>query len=59
MKTVYIANFGEQNYEWPVCKEKSTVATMNDVEAQPLWMQGKKEEYITSRIKNDKSAAIC
>ncbi|MAD53155.1 MULTISPECIES: hypothetical protein [unclassified Idiomarina] len=54
---VYIANFGEQNYEWSVCKEKSTVATMNDVDAQPLWEQGKKEEYISSRIKNDKSAA--
>lgn len=54
---VYIANFGEENYEWPVCKDKSTVATMNDVEAQPLWEQGKREEYIASRIKKDKSAA--
>lgn len=53
---VYIANFGEENYEWPVCKAKGTVATMNDIKAQPLWEQGKKEEYILSRMKNDKSA---
>ena len=53
---VYIANFGEENYEWPVCKAKGTVATMNDIKAQPLWEQGKKEEYIVSRMKNDKSA---
>ena len=53
---VYIANFGEENYEWAVCKAKSTVATMNDIKAQPLWEQGKKEEYILSRMKNDKSA---
>ena len=27
---VFIANFGEGNYEWPVCKERSTIATMNE-----------------------------
>tara|TARA_B110000211_G_scaffold234935_1_gene307544 strand:- start:1674 stop:1976 length:303 start_codon:yes stop_codon:yes gene_type:complete len=53
---VFIANFGEENCEWTVCKAKGTVATMNDVEAQPLWEQGKREEYIISRMKNDKSA---
>jgi len=54
---VYIANFGRENYEWPECKDKATVATMNDVKAQPLWEQGMREEYIDSRMKNDKSAA--
>ncbi|MFC3122678.1 hypothetical protein [Agaribacter flavus] len=54
---VYIANFGEQNYEWPACKEKATVATMNDIEGQRLWEQGKREEYIASAMNYDKTAA--
>ncbi len=29
---------------------------MNDIKAQQLWEQGKKEDYILSRMKNDKSA---
>ncbi|MDN7125657.1 hypothetical protein J6I90_12265 [Pseudidiomarina sp. 1APP75-32.1] len=49
---VYIANFGQENYEWPECLDKSTVATMNDIEAQPLWEQGKREQYITERMKS-------
>ncbi len=54
---VFIANFGEENYEWPTCKEKATVATMNDIEGQRLWEQGKREEYIDSAMKYDKTAA--
>lgn len=53
---VYIANFGEENYEWPKCVEKNTVATMNDIDAQQLWELGKRDEYIASRL-NGKTAA--
>ena len=38
---VYIANFGQENYEWPRCLSNGTIATMNEVEAQQLWEQGK------------------
>jgi hypothetical protein len=43
---VYIANFGEGNYEWPTCKERGTIATMNDLQAQTLWEAGDKEGFI-------------
>jgi hypothetical protein len=55
---VYIANFGEQNYEWPVCLERSSIATMNDVEAQPLWEAGDREGYILSRMKGRTAAGL-
>ena len=55
---VYIANFGQENYEWPVCLERGTVATMNDVDAQPLWEQGQREEYILSRMQGKTAAGL-
>lgn len=55
---VYIANFGEQNYEWPVCLERSSIATMNDVEAQPLWEAGDREGYILSRMQGRTAAGL-
>ncbi|MGI9368743.1 MAG: hypothetical protein ACR2O2_07870 [Ruegeria sp.] len=55
---VFISNFGQENYEWPVCLERGTVATMNDVDAQPLWEQGKREEYILSRMQGKTAAGL-
>ena len=55
---VFIANFGQENYEWPVCLERGTVATMNDVDAQSLWEQGKREEYIISRMQGKTAAGL-
>ncbi|WP_430417272.1 hypothetical protein [Parasphingorhabdus sp.] len=49
---VYIANFGEQNYAWPDCLERGTIATMNTVETQPLWEAGDREAYIEDRMKD-------
>lgn len=43
---VFIANFGRENYEWPVCRERGTVATMNDLPRQALWGAGDKEGYV-------------
>jgi hypothetical protein len=54
---VYIANFGRQNYEWPTCRERGTVATMNAVEVQHLWESGDREGYINNRMANDITAA--
>lgn len=54
---VYIANFGRQNYEWPVCRKRGTVATMNAVEVQHLWEAGDREVYIQNRMASDMTAA--
>lgn len=54
---VFIANFGRQNYEWPVCRERGTVATMNAVAVQPLWEAGDRDGYINNRMANDTTAA--
>lgn len=54
---VYIANFGRQNYEWPICRERGTVATMNAVDAQVHWKANDREAYIASRMANDLTAA--
>lgn len=54
---VYIANFGRQNYEWPICRDRGTVATMNQINVQPLWVAGDREAYITDRMANDRTAA--
>jgi hypothetical protein len=55
---VFIANFGQENYEWPVCRERGTVATMNDIEAQPLWEAGDRESYIVSRMRGKTAAGL-
>ncbi|WP_448327719.1 hypothetical protein [Sulfitobacter sp. M13] len=54
---VYIANFGRQNYEWPVCRDRGTVATMNAVAVQRFWEASDREAYITNRMANDTTAA--
>lgn len=48
---VFIANFGRENYEWPECKRRGTVATMNAVPAFTLWEAGDREGYIAGRMK--------
>jgi len=55
---VFIANFGRENYEWTVCQARSTVATMNDVSAQPYWEAGDREGYIQLRMKGKTAAGI-
>jgi hypothetical protein len=56
--TVYVANFGEQNYEWPVCKARGTIATMNEMEAQTYWLAGDRDGYIQSRIRTRTAAGL-
>ncbi|MDX7953430.1 hypothetical protein P7D22_19890 [Lichenihabitans sp. Uapishka_5] len=55
---VYIANFGRENYEWPVCKSRGTVATMNDVGIQPLWAAGNREGYLQRAMLGKTAAGI-
>ncbi len=54
---VYIANFGKENYEWPVCLSNSTVATMNDEYSHEYWCSDDREGFIQYCTKNLKTAA--
>lgn len=53
---VFIANFGQQNYLWPACLERSTVATINNVRVQPFWVAGDRKGYVTYALANMKTA---
>ncbi len=53
---VYIANFGQANYEWPVCLKDSTVATMNDPVSQKFWEAGDREGFIENCMANTRTA---
>jgi hypothetical protein len=44
--SVYIANFGRENYAWPECLRRSTIATMNEVGVQPFWLNNDRKGYI-------------
>ncbi|MHC8399536.1 hypothetical protein ACYZTX_08590 [Pseudomonas sp. MDT1-17] len=56
MKRVFIANFGRENYEWPNCLRRSTVATMNAVETHDLWLASNREEFIQTSMKVGQTA---
>lgn len=43
---VIIANFGRENYLWPQCLDRSTVATVEDVQLRPYFLSGDREGYI-------------
>jgi len=53
---VFIANFGQENYLWPKCLERSTVATINNVGAQPYWERRDRQGYIAYAIAHLKTA---
>jgi hypothetical protein len=55
---VFIANFGRENYEWPVCLARGTIATMNDVAVQGFWESGDREAYIRLRMQGKTAAGI-
>lgn len=43
---VFIANFGKGNYLWDACRERPSIATMNDQCCHPYWLADDKEGYI-------------
>lgn len=53
---VYIANFGQQNYLWPECRARSTVATINNVAVHPFWERRDRDGYIAYALANMKTA---
>ena len=56
MKRVFIANFGRENYEWPNCLRRSTVATLNSVKTHSFWEAGDREGFIGTCLKSEKTA---
>ena len=56
--SVFIANFGRENYEWPHCLKRGTIATMNDVGVHGFWEQGEREAYIQEQMKGKTWAGI-
>lgn len=56
MKRVFIANFGRENYEWPNCLRRSTVATMNSAETHELWVAGNREAFIQTSMKIERTS---
>lgn len=53
---VFIANFGQENYLWPKCLERGTVATINNEILQPFWERGDRPGYIAYALAHQKTA---
>lgn len=53
---VIIANFGRENYLWPQCLARSTVATVEDLQLRPFFLSGDREGYINRCMKITKTA---
>lgn len=45
-KEVFIANFGRENYLWPTCLERGTVATLEDEDLRPFSLANDRAGYI-------------
>lgn len=54
---VYIANFGRENYEWPTCLERSTVATMIHRDTKSFYDAGDHKGFVNWSIANAKAAS--
>jgi hypothetical protein len=54
---VFIANFGRENYEWPQCLQRSTVATMNAEAVHGFWERSDRAGYIDYCMKQLKAAS--
>lgn len=54
---VFIANFGRENYEWPQCLQRSTVATINAEGVHGFWERNDRAGYIDYCLRNLKAAS--
>ena len=54
---VFIANFGRENYEWPQCLHRGTVATMNAEGVHGFWERRDRAGYIEYCMRNLKAAS--
>jgi hypothetical protein len=53
---VYIANFGRENYAWPECLLRGTVATMNPAAVHGYWLAGDRDGYVDYCMSYGKTA---
>lgn len=54
---IFIANFGLENYLWPACLSRPSVATFEDEDTWPLWLANDRESYVARCIATKKTAA--
>jgi hypothetical protein len=43
---VFISNFGFENYLWPTCRDRPSVATLEDEDLRPYSLAGDREGYV-------------
>lgn len=53
---VFIANVGQQNYLWPDCLRRSTVATINNKSVHPFWEARDRKGYVAHALAHLKTA---
>jgi len=56
-KKVFIANFGHENYLWPDCLKRATIATFQDEDLQPFWLAGDRAGYIAHCLATKKTSS--
>lgn len=54
---VFIANFGQENYLWPECLRRSTIAYFEDEDLWPLRLANDREAYVARCLEVKKTAA--
>jgi hypothetical protein len=52
---VFIANFGFENYLWPTCRQRPSVATLEDEDLRPFSLAGDREGYIAHCLARKKT----
>jgi hypothetical protein len=52
---VFIANFGFENYLWPTCHARPSVATLEDEDLRPFSLAGDREGYVAHCIARKKT----
>lgn len=55
--SVFIANFGRENYAWPGCLARSTIATMNEARVHPFWEAEDRDGFVEVCMRLQKTAA--
>lgn len=53
-RTIYIANFGEGNSEWPRCRNTNVIAVVDSEEEYQAWLERDREAY--SRLAQQRGA---
>jgi len=54
---VYIANFGRENFAWPDCLARSSIATFNAAAVHGFWEARDRESYIEKTMRDARTAA--